>query len=124
MTLTELQSLSDDELRVKVAKACEWQVYHVVWDEFTKTTTITYWYPPLPECDESEILETKGLPNYPASLDACAEFVTPFTRDRFEDALGELCEREFQAGRFPLRNPMHATARLRCIAFLLTKQNS
>ena len=64
------------------------------------------------------------VPNYPESLDACAEFEAHAYRtepsgwlSRYEDELRERCS----VLQYPHYNPICATPRQRCLAYLKTK---
>ena len=67
------------------------------------------------------------IPNYPESLDACAEMVKSFTyeeADEFDDHLCDICKRDNDLAdnpapwRFAVTN---ATPLQRCLAYLKTK---
>ena len=103
MTLDQIQALTDDEIRVRVAEICGWA--------------------DIREEDRSGFGGYRGtdpngktlsfVPNYPADLNACAEMERTMTRAQlwlFDDYMLHICRDAMMA--------KHATARQRCQAFL------
>lgn len=74
----------------------------------------------------SEWSGTYGLPNYPESLDACAEFeatLDPLGREQYVDSLATVVNDSFAIDTYEAHwNMLHATALQRCEAFLKCKE--
>lgn len=119
MTLTELQDLSPDELRVRVAELMGWYVEDELW-----------WH----EKCRTPLLEDM-LPDYDESLDACREFEDAMTRGEWDIYIQELENVTRKQGDevFPkwrevdpcrVRDVLliRATPLQKCQAYILTKQ--
>ena len=102
-------NLTNEEIRIKVAESLAWRK--------------TPFGEPIADHPRTwRILS--DLPNYPESLDACAEFEAHAHRTepygwlaRYEDELRERCS----TLQYPHYNPICATPRQRCLAYLKTK---
>jgi len=115
MTLEQIQALTDDEIRVRVAEACGW----------TKRREIEpgYWVWIAPD---GNTVGQSTLPNYPADLNACHEAVMSQgseTIAEFCNVLADACHAE--AKKHPhsaIMRSVNASARARCEAFLAVMQ--
>ena len=115
MTLESLKQLTDDEIRIKVAVLTGWKDLH--WGNQTHPNTMLYGWPPY-----YDYMTEFCVPNYPQNLDACYEMESTLTkhqRDRFEYELGVIVGPLRSQWRWHL---LHATARQRCEAFILTHE--
>lgn len=105
MTLERIQALTDDEIRVRVAELRGWVHY-------------ASWHHP----DIEEPLFTPEPPNYPADLNACAEFeriLSTREASEYNRTLQSICLDAPDDG--PASDyGWHASARQRCEAFLAT----
>lgn len=112
-------NITDEEIRIKVAEACGWEVI---------SDTLCNVKPD--KNGDPEIEPIAPLPNYPESLDACAEFEKTLTTEEQQEYFYQLNE---EVGLVSPRSPawllewsvfklVTATARQRCIAFLKTKE--
>jgi len=116
--------LTNEEIRIKVAESlgyerrpCEWQNF-IAWHDPSGK-----YLPPIEHVKHSD-RQASHVPNYPESLDACAEFEAHAYRNepsgwlaRYEDELRERCSML----QYPHYNPICATALHRCLAYLKTK---
>ena len=118
MTLEQIQALSDDEIRVMVAKLAGW---HPIED--------VYGYPP----DPDYVWGYKGpgmleLPNYPADLNACRfdfETGTRMDRNQRNRYLNTLYNLTWSEDNDEVDDDfawLTASARARCEAFLAVMQ--
>jgi hypothetical protein len=119
-------NLTDEEIRIKVAEAMGWTnitAFHFE-DVVTGKPKILH----KGDCPALEI-EDQWLPNYPESLDACAEFEKTLTDEEQQEYFYQLNE---EVGLVSPRSPawllewsvfklVTATARQRCLAYLKTK---
>lgn len=111
-------NLTDEEIWIKVAEACGWVKQHhtvsgrSVWrknGEFATGGWADHWF--------------QELPNYPADLNACAEFEKTLTDEehlRYRVRLWNVVITEGDETTWD-RQFISATARQRCLAFLKTK---
>lgn len=145
MTLAELQAMTDDEIRVRVAEVMGWkfqQVHKYIsgpsW-EVTSPTGVVIGSREFPfrssHGPDSNHIPLKAktdscylLPNWPASLDACAEFERGLTDEEYERYSTDLWRlvngdqpRQESAPIRCERAYLSAKARHRCEAFLMTK---
>lgn len=133
MTLQEIQKLSDDELRIKVAELCGWVRKTGNWN-YHNTSTCTHrqevgmenarewWHLPGRHHGSSgtDVLKDDRLPNYPRDLNAMHEAeggLTDKQYDRYCDALWNQCD-----GATGKRGAVHSTARQRAEAFVMVMQ--
>lgn len=112
-------NLTDEEIRIQVAEACEWLKQHhtvsgrSVWRKNGITTNEgwnDHWF--------------EELPNYPESLDACAEFektLTDAEQPRYALNLWEQLTGAPHIFKDSFKFAT-ATARQRCLAYLKTKE--
>lgn len=103
-------NLTEDQILVKIAEACGWRKVGPKGFGSLKLVGIDPKEPAWP---------FSLIPNYPADLNACAEFEKTMTREQlmeYEHYLARVC------GWSPLNMiPVYcATARQRCIAFIET----
>ena len=132
MTLQEIQKLTDDELRVRVA-----ELAGAKWQEVPPRDGYSYrpkrllsfhtWDFDSPRCAPLPFPNQQGDaysgPNYPADLNACAEFERTLTKIQRQDYAGELrwaTKAEFMEEDAEVFVVAHASARQRCEAFLAT----
>lgn len=111
MTLEQIQALTDDEIRVRVAELCGWQ-----WEKL--------WTGELHGKPIGEQGPFREVPNYPADLNACHEFEHGLSYDQASE-YGQALLKIRAAERWDDRPPAgdHAffhTPRARCEAFLAT----
>lgn len=129
MTLEQIQALTDDEIRVRVAELMGWQVkatrgkydlvvidpngFEVAWGNLRGRTP-----------DELRLDFSHNLPNYPADLNACHEFERTMNEDecaayqqQIDNPWG-MTQDDYPAQAYWF----HATARARCEAFLAVMQ--
>lgn len=100
-----IEELTDDELRVKCAKACGWTDIKRIGGD-----SVWEWVGDRPNSNRHE-----ALPSYPSDLSACAEMESHVTDWwAYSDALQEVTDTGAVYG----RNIIQATARQRCIVFL------
>ena len=123
MTLQEVQALTDDEIRVKVAELNGWR--EMEWGELASVREAK-------ErklfCRSNELHRCEWLPNYPADLNACHEAEEAWFRSnpnpvwKYSTNLEQIVERDWEAGMPDLNSVCfyRATARQRCEALLLT----
>lgn len=105
MTLEQIQSLTDDEIRVRVAEIMGW----------SEISTRCMWgLPPGAEDDGTED-SLKHFPNYPADLNACADMECMLTDAQWITYIARLHN---DVVIYPTRLAVAATARQRCEAFL------
>lgn len=108
--------MTPDEMRVRILTLMGWGFSHYIGE-----TPLGF------EPGEANPSMTQDLPNYPASLDACAEFEATLTdkdRTAYQNTLAMLCGglREDDGGQFVNhRDAISATAPQRCEAFLRVK---
>lgn len=123
MTLEEVKALSDDELRIRVAKLLGWEVH--TWKglpSLAEDPTEKQWI------RRRVLLRESELPNYPRDLNACHEMEMTLTKEQFQDYTHRLFirfhieENGKTADYPPDRTVMCATARQRCEAFVLTME--
>ena len=110
-------NLTDEEIRIKAAEAMGWK-----WNTSTDIGGKAF-----PECwihdDHGFAWHIVDLPNYPADLNACAEFEKSLTEEehlRYRVRLWNVVITEGDETTWD-RQFISATARQRCIAFLKTK---
>lgn len=118
MTLDQIQSLTDEEIRVRVAELCGWK--RRAWQD-RKGRPCKAWTSP-------EGRDMAGMPpNYPADLNACHEFERMLIGPQavsYGTRLAQLQRRDITiepGDRYPKAatvHEWHATARQRCEAFL------
>lgn len=125
MTLEEVKALSDEELRIKVAELCGWEISPfgsgiICFNE---------------ELDKQRAPEDDGirfsLPDYPHDLNACHEMEKAAEVDEYVPTLYEVITgyplkiMQNQGQAIDLMNWVYnATARQRCEAFVLTMENA
>ena len=114
MTTQEVQALTDEEIRVKVAELQGWENVH----RFNK------WQEGGPaSCKDGDLVgDFNGrtrchLPNYPADLNACHEVEKMLTNEQWPAYSSTLWRITNQA---PSNYECHASARQRCEALLIT----
>ena len=122
MILEQIQALSDDEIRARVAELTgDWKNCRIIrgqhgdWDDVVGFGTY----------DDGTLVDSEDpVPNYPADLNACAEFEATLTFEQAEDYHESLSDITFQK-RKEQDNPAPprfatatAPARQRCEAFL------
>ncbi len=122
-TLHNAVNLTDEEIRIKVAESRGWNPSSLVKGKW---------------CHDSNMVMAKNgaysvwvgidsLPNYPESLDACAEFEATLTDEEWLDYIGYLADDVlgYSCSMNPswslTRKLLEATARQRCLAYLKTK---
>ena len=106
MTLEQIQSLTDEEIRVKIAELCGWK--RRAWQD-RKGRPCKSWTSP-------EGHDMAGMPpNYPADLDACAEFEKTHINATTESLYRNFLVLQCGEGRYH-----RSTARQRCNALLAT----
>jgi len=127
MTLEQIQAMTDDEIRVRVAEACGWKNVHR-FNKWQEGGTASY--------KDGDLVGDFGdhtrwhLPNYPADLNACHSMEKTLRENQFHfvaytrklwrvvfpnvDYTGDLGYLGFDY--------IHATARARCEAFLAVMQ--
>ncbi len=110
MTIDEITALTDDELRMKVAEALGKHQYYGVLRAGMRCTT----------CGDDIGEDKHRIPNYPADLNACAQFEQTMGEDECETYIDYLAECSGCDSGF-FAPAIFATARQRCIAFLATK---
>ena len=128
MTLEQIKQLSDDEIRIKVAELLGWQCVTeeetsdgIDWAGFSPDGTLNSGvnageYRGYGSCGYRFV-----LPNYPHDLNACAameDTLDDSQKDSFEYLLGIVIGPGRERWRWHL---LHATARQRCEAFIVTK---
>lgn len=109
--------MTNEEIRIAVAEEMGWQDVTVCHD-------CVIGLPPGFTEDQCPEGADEFVPDYPNSLDACAEFEDSLTyakneRARYHDALNRICARDNE--KLPpsqCRGTYRATARQRCEAFL------
>ena len=126
MTPDEVKALSDEELRVKVAELCGWlEIKNEYYHDDNRPSLMGY--------DGEEMRMGRfyeGVPNYPADLNACADFskhlrtksrelYTDYTRHL--DKLVAIANSEDEADSI---NISDALPRTRCAAFILTMEGA
>lgn len=102
-------TLTDEEIRIKVAEEMGWTV---VQDEHGVCGTIDgiHWHSPA------------GFPNYPESLDACAEFEKTLTDAEWDAYSAEIVSLTlWDRATDTVKRILQATARQRCLAYLKVK---
>lgn len=106
-------TLTDEKIRIKVAESMGWINFHQA--ENGDGNTLMGWWRGPPRT-------SLAIPNYPESLDACAEFESALTPLEFEEyrwILWDLCKRlQFTEWH---RAYLSSTPRQRCLAYLKTK---
>ena len=118
MTLEQIQALSDDEIRVRVAQAAGWQILDV------PANPLPYWN------DQRGVFVGGGthqpLPNYPADLNACREAVNLIpddgSRDRYLWTLKRIIMQTSETQGADEFQVHAAPPRTRCEAFLAVMQ--
>ncbi len=105
------KAMTNDEIRIKIAESLGWsQPFGATGDWQRPDGSMTRW------C---------MVPNYPESLDSCAEFeVRLITGERatYREHLAQVCDRDFYAGTHWSTCSVHASAKQRCLAYLKTKE--
>ena len=106
--------MSDEEIRIKIAESLGWK-----WNASTDVGGKAF-----PECwahDEHGFAwQVADLPNYPESLDACAEFEATLTVNERLTFRNLLVRAQAECP-YPDTYAVSATARQRCLAYLKTK---
>lgn len=110
-------NLTDEEIRIKIAEACGWTDI----SKYTQATDGMYGYEPRNGPHSK-------LPNYPESLDACAEFERTLVEYHglywfnLAEVVSGFKREEFDySNEYFLADIACATARQRCLAYLKTK---
>ena len=116
MTLQQIQALTDDEIRVRVAELIGW----------TKRREVEadYWVWDSPH---GTLMGQSMLPNYPADLNACHEIAMSLDRDSLQysaycSAVNQIIAITNSAKNARPIQAIDATARARCEAFLAVMQ--
>ena len=105
MTLDQIQALTDEEIRVRVAELCGWTYAG-------SDSTTRFYCPP----GTTDLAKRHGfIPNYPADLNACHEFEAALSGQQWPKYVTKLCELTRDRNGEGL---VFATARQRCEAFL------
>lgn len=142
MTIQELESKTDEELRVKCAELNGWVWYRVPKGRLNDRIYRCLFHPAIHECDsqaEAWLVRADGtekpcnmaymvkeglIPNYPQSLDACEEFEKTLDVDILSgDSPRYTYARILYSIVPPDEQPFRAKPRLRTIAFIATKTN-
>ena len=120
MTLEQIQALTDDEIRVRVAELMGWR--EIPWSELTNPREARE---QKLFCRSNEDHRCEWLPNYPADLNACASFEATLTREQCQaynrklmETVTERPDTEQQSLRWSWGRPPRA----RCEAFLAVMQ--
>lgn len=102
--------MTNEEIRIKVAESLGW--------EGVRGET------GYPTPRARELGDYQAVPNYPESLDCCAEFEAKMvTGDRatYREHLAQICDSDFHAETHWSTCSVHANARQRCLAYLKVK---
>lgn len=105
-TLSELEAMTDDELRVMLGKLDGWRLAPC----YAENPYTPWW--------ERANSYPQSLPNYPADLNACHAVEERLSLDQSSQYVNLL----WPQGYAPFR-AVHATARQRSIALILTLQS-
>lgn len=104
-------TLTDEEIRIKVAEACGWEVI---------SDTLCNVKPD--KNGDPEIEPIAPLPNYPADLNACAEFEKTLTDEEWGVYSAEIVSLTlWDRATDTVKRILQATARQRCLAYLCVK---
>lgn len=112
-------TLTDEEIRIKVAESLGYKDLETKWEKYHQ------W-----ECPDGRVRfgtiadKYACLPNYPESLDACAEFEATLTEEEWETYADYLLWSEDEPGHSnytACKIGCSATPRQRCLAYLKTK---
>lgn len=115
--------MTNEEIRIKVAEAMGWNLCPAeIAGPAARLFNGDVWYR---HAESHTIATTDQLPNYPESLDACAEFEKTLTweeQEVFKVRLSRITADDFYEARTHWSpHTHHATARQRCLAYLKTK---
>lgn len=107
-----MKELSDEQLRVAVAEVMGW----INQGRAKRVPALLFrWVNPATR----EVVDESALPNYPASLDACATFETTLVPDQRQTYIAHLID-IVHDDIATNRGIVFSTARQRCLAYLST----
>ena len=107
--------MTNEEIRIKVAEAMGW-----TWNEQTMIGGILF-RPAWSHDTHGFRYSIHDLPNYPESLDSCAEFEKTLTTEQRHDYVRSLRHITEVWDAMPEFTTTFATASQRCLAYLKTK---
>ena len=115
MTYAQVKALTDEEIRIKVAELLGWVSNGAgAWHKDGAVRKLVF------EDGEGRFRDTHPLPNYPRDLNACHEFEKTLADGQwtlYTDMLTPVDTHYVQR-----RHCAHATARQRCEAFIIAKE--
>lgn len=107
---------SNSSLRVRIAEAQGWKRSELITD--------LWYHQDSPHCQDGEYCEEELIPDYPNSLDACAQFEAGLTdetqRWKYISELIDITQAESMEVHSEVFVVATATAHQRCLAYLAT----
>lgn len=128
MELSEVQALTDEELRIKVAEFCHWTNLRIGcdWGSVRGVVgTVPQGYSSVLVWQHHKNPHHNLTPNYPCDLNACDEMENSLNDEQLDTMFDYLCQimpTIFKDGvmQRPYGRRWRASARQRCEAFVLT----